>query len=97
MYTYWQSCVDFRTPLGITCLSKMIDDGFEITRKAFLKHVNNESLRMVEEGLGYSKHPSQGLTMAGDYHVTYYQGLFNGQRVYYFVQSAIEYIFTKEP
>jgi len=74
-------------------LCDMIDSGVEITRKTFLKHVDKMSLGDIEEGLGYVAHPSMGLHMASDHHVTYYRGVLHGERVYYFVQSAIEYVF----
>jgi GNAT superfamily N-acetyltransferase len=71
----------------------MVDASTDVTRKTFLKHVDRESLREVEKSLGYFEHPSQGLTMAGDWHVSYHRGYFIGKPVYYFVHSAIEYIF----
>jgi hypothetical protein len=57
--------------------------------------VGREQLSLLEEFLGYYKHPQQGLTMAGDWHVGYYQSKLNGETVYYFDHSRIEYVFTK--
>jgi len=71
----------------------MIDDAIEITRKTFLKHVDRNSLKDTEISLGYEQHPRQGLTMAGDYYVSYHRSLLHNKRVYYFEHSAIEYVF----
>lgn len=72
----------------------MIADSIEVSRKTFLKHVDKEQLQDLEQTLGYDRHPKQGLTMAGDWHVSYHRSKLNGQRVYFFVHSAIEYVFV---
>jgi hypothetical protein len=64
-----------------------------IARRTFLKHVNREQLREWERRLGYADHASMGLTMAGDYHVTYYKSRFNGRRCVGFDWSRIDHIF----
>jgi GNAT superfamily N-acetyltransferase len=91
------SCVGWsgRSPTGDAGgdIQKMVEGATDVTRKTFLKHVDRENLREVEQSLGYFDHPSQGLTMAGDYYVSYHRGYFLGKPVYYFVHSAIEYIF----
>lgn len=74
-------------------LRDLIDEAHEVTRSTFLKHVDREDLKNLELELGYSLHPSQGLTMAGDYHVRYYRSKLHGERVYFFTHSAIEYVF----
>lgn len=96
MRSYYRNCVnwpkwDVFKPGG---LSDMIDDATTITRRTFLKHVDREDLRNLEAGLGYPGHPSQGLTMAADWSVTYHRSKLHGRRVYFFCQSAIEYVFT---
>ena len=90
---YLRNCVSWPED-DIDNLSKMIDDATDITRSTFLKHVNRASLKEIEQMLGYSEHPSQGLTMAGDWHVSYHRSKLNGKRVYYFRHSAIEYVFS---
>lgn len=75
-------------------LSDMIDRALDITRSTFLKHVNRESLHELETNLGYDKHPKQGLTMAGDYHVSYHRSKLHGETVYFLKHSAIEYVFA---
>ena len=76
-------------------LSEMVDDAITISRDAFLYHVDRSDLFNLEKALGYEYHPSRGLTMAGDYHVSYHRSKLHGKRVYYFRHSAIEYVFTQ--
>jgi len=71
----------------------MIDESRDISRRTFLQHVDRENLREVELRLGYSDHPSHGLTMAGDYHVSYSKSVYRGRPCVYFTWSAIEHIF----
>jgi hypothetical protein len=72
----------------------MIEGNITISRKTFLKKVDREELRILENALGYFDHPSKGLTMAGDYAVTYHRSKLHNQTVYYFRHSAIEYVFV---
>jgi len=94
MYKFYSDCVGWPEradePGG---LSDMIDNAIDITRSTFLKYADASELAYV---LGYCKHPSQGLTMAGDWHVSYHRSKLHGKRVYYFTHSAIEYVFTNE-
>jgi hypothetical protein len=96
-YTYYNNCVnwpkhDVTTPGG---LSDMIYHAIEISRQSFKKHVSKGQLDGLANFLGYAKHPKQGLTMAGDPHITYHRSKLHGQRVYYLRHSAIEYVFTR--
>jgi hypothetical protein len=95
------SCVGWsgrgRNPNPGADIQRMVDGARDISRTTFLKHVNRENLREIEAMLCYSEHPSQGLTMAGDWHVSYHRGKFCGMPVYYFVWSAIEHIFMRIP
>lgn len=98
MYRFYCDCVswpgnDVRTEGG---LSDLINDRVEITRKTFLQYANRDDLQQLEEGLSYSRHPKQGLTMAGDQYVEYFRSKLHGKRVYGFRHSAIEYVFTLE-
>jgi hypothetical protein len=87
------SCVGVE-PDKVHLLNKMIENGKQITRRTFLKHVDRFELRVVERELGYEDHPRRGLTMAGDWHVAYFKGHWDGRPCIYFVWSAIEYIFV---
>jgi hypothetical protein len=71
----------------------MISEALTVSRRTFLRHVNQEDLRRLEHAMGYAKHPRQGLTMAGDWHVRYARSKLHGRRVYFFIYSAIEYVF----
>jgi hypothetical protein len=96
MYSFYCDCVSWPQP-DVFCpggLCDLIDQGTQISRRAFLQHVAREELQKLEDSLGYFRHPSQGLTMAGDYHVEYFRSKLHGKRVYGFRHSAIEYVFT---
>ena len=96
-YRYWRCCVNFPTQgPEYDALVAMIDDNIMITRRTFRKHVDTESLAETEQNLGYELHPAKGMTMAGDWHVSYHCSKYKGKTVYYFRHSAIEYIFVPE-
>jgi hypothetical protein len=96
-YIYWRSCTGFPVcGREYEALVDMIDRNIQITRRTFLKHVSREDLDLSSDCLGYAKHPSQGLTMAGDWHISYHRSKYMGKTVYYFRHSAIEYIFVVE-
>lgn len=94
-YHFFSSCVGWE-PSDVDNeggLISLIDDRIEITRETFLKHVDSETLADMAEGMGYARHPKQGLTMAGDFHIEYFRSKHHGERVYGFRHSAIEYVF----
>jgi hypothetical protein len=92
-YTYFGNCAEWLRK-DVPHLTEMVDSATDITRKTFLAHVDRDDLRQVELGLGYDAHPKQGLTMAGDYHVSYHRSKYKGKRCYFFKWSGIEYVFT---
>lgn len=94
-FTYYNNCVNWPHK-DVDGLSDMIDAARDITRKTFLKHVNARSRGDIEGMLGYAPHdPRAVLTMARDWAVSYHKSKLHGKTVYFFVQSAIEYVFTK--
>jgi len=94
-YSYYNNCVNW--PKGdIDGLHEIVDNSQTITRKTFLKHVNYKELKHIEKGLGYSLKSNHGLTMAGDWCVSYHKSILHGKTVYFFCYSSIEYIFVKE-
>jgi hypothetical protein len=98
MYVYYRCCVSW-PPDDVHAkggLCDMINEATDISRRTFLKHVQDKSLRETEEQLNYAAHPKQGLTMAGDYHVSYHRSKLHGERVYFFKHSAIEYVFVAQ-
>lgn len=94
-YRYLRSCVDWPES-DVHCpggLRDMIEGATDITRQTFLSRVDRTDLRHLEAMLGYDDHPARGLTMAGDWHVSYHRSRLRGRRVYFFKHSAIEYVF----
>jgi hypothetical protein len=83
------NCINSTAPWIID----MVDGAIDITRRTFLQHVDRDDLAAMESALGYADHPSRGLTMAADWHVSYHRSKYRGRRCYYFRHSAIEYIF----
>ncbi len=94
-YKFYCNCVCWNSK-DIDGLSEMIDNSIDITRKTFLKHVDREQLYNFESQLGYERFARRGLTMADDYTVSYHRSTLHGKTVYYFRQSAIEYVFVGE-
>jgi len=76
-----------------SAISDMVDNAIDVSRKTFLKHVDRDDLAAMEAAMGYADHPSRGLTMAADWHVSYHRSKYRGRRCYYFCHSCIEYIF----
>ena len=87
-YTYYNNCVNWPRR-DVENLSDMIDNAIDISRRTFLKHIDRGDLTVFESTLCYAGHPKQGLTMAGDYHVSYHRSKLHGKRVYYFRHSAM--------
>lgn len=90
-FVYLINCLGYSSATAGQDIQEMINGSCQVTRKTFLRHVH---LGLVLEALGYVKHPSQGLTMAGDAHISYHKGTFAGIPAYYLTWSAIEYIFV---
>ncbi len=93
-YDYYKNCVA-HGDVDVDWLNEAIDGNIQVSRCCFLQHVNREDLRISEEQLGYESHPSRGLTMAGDWHISYHRSKYDGRRCYYFRHSGIEFIFLK--
>lgn len=74
-------------------IQDMVVAAKQITRQTFLGYVDRHDLRQQELELSYQLHPRSGLTMAGDWHVSYYRSEYKGRPCVYFRHSAIEYIF----
>ena len=86
---YYGNCVNFPDPTPD--LVAMVESGVRITRRTFLRYVNKNNLKAVENELGY---PMGDLTMAGDWCVSYYKGTLCGKQVVWFNYSSIEYVFV---
>lgn len=97
-FTYYNNCVNWKRS-DVHCEGGLVDmtqSDITITRRTFLRHVNRQNLQELEADLGYAAHPSQGLTMAADWSVSYHRSKLHGKTVYYFCYSSIEYVFTKK-
>ena len=92
MYHYANSCVT-TAPDDVPSLIDMINNERRVSRRTFLQHVDREEMADIEKQLGYESHSKQGLTMAGDWAVSYHRSKWKGKRCYYFRWSAIEYYF----
>ena len=89
---FYHTCVDIPED-QVSALTVLVETARPIQRRTFLRHVYSADMAGVETGLGYVRRPQHGLTMARDWHVAYRKGRFLGQRCYFFVHSAIEYLF----
>lgn len=92
-YRYEGRCVE----LNGQDIIDMTEQAIEITRKTFGTNIGRENYRMLSDGLGYSRHHTQGLTLSKDYHVRYYRSVYRDQPCYYMVHSHIEHVFVKQP
>lgn len=70
-------------------LFHICDNHITITRRTFLKHVDQEDLRELEKGLGYNRL----FHMTSDWHVSYHRSRYRGKWIYFFQHSSIEYVF----
>jgi len=85
-FTYETCCVNSDGP----SITAMVDAAREIKLGTFRRHC--ESSRLESE-LGYCR---GGLSLARDWHVTFYKSRFRGRPCYYLRHSAIEYVFTEQ-
>ena len=90
---YLTDCVGCPGPNAGEAIQAMVDTATDITRQTFRRHVNRSDLRDLEKEMSYERYPGRGLTMAGDWHVSYHKSTFRDAPVVYFRHSAIEYIF----
>lgn len=91
VFRFETNCVNSTCKL----ITDMVEQEKPVGRATFLKHVDRDELREIEAGLSYEQHPSRGLTMAGDWHVSYHKSHYDGKPCYYFRHSAIEWIFVE--
>lgn len=88
--TYGNNCVNWPRAY-VADLTELCDTARQIDRRTFMRRVDHGDLSALEFGFGYSRH---GLRMHQDACVTYWSGKLWGQRVYFFIWSAIEYVFA---
>ena len=84
---------DCRNPSSIRELTAIIDSGREIKLSTFKKAIGIESFYELALNLGYSK----DFPLEEDSYVSYYSSKdLKGNKVYYMVHSAIEYVFKNK-
>lgn len=94
---FFNSCVnwpesDVHAPGG---LCDMIASAIQITRRTFLRNVDQQDEAELEKAFGYAPHDkTSSLTMARDWAVSYHRSKLHGKVVYYIRHSAIEYVFA---
>ena len=72
-------------------INRMKDEARQVTRKTFMRYACREDRESIERELGYKRGE---LTMAADWHVSYYRSRYMDRPCVYFCWSAIEHIFT---
>ena len=71
-------------------ISDMTDKSVDISRRTFIKYVNQEDRQELERSLGYGR----DFPISGDWHVSYSKSEYRGSPCVYLTWSAIEHIFT---
>lgn len=71
-------------------INEMVDDELEISLKTFLKHVDTDDLYSV---LPYERDSRKGMTLKEDWAISFHRSKYRGERCYFVIWSAIEYIF----
>jgi hypothetical protein len=71
-------------------ITEMCDQSISITYRTFISKLSPAARKEIKGMLGYER---QGLTLKGDWHVSYHRSKYQGKRCYYLVHSAIEYVF----
>ena len=83
---FFASCVDFGSynQRAVDALEKAVDDAIDISAKTFFQHVSFPEIRDM---LGYASHPSRGLTLSQDWHISYQRTKLVGFRSYLLCHS----------
>ena len=94
---FYTTCVNCPGPDPGEAIRAMQDSSKSVTRRTFQAHVDRSNLVECERSLGYDTGTERGgLRMSNDWHVDYRRGTFRGQSCWFFVHSAIEWIFLEE-
>jgi hypothetical protein len=89
-FQYLECCVnsDAESIDGLT------ESAIPITLSTMRRHCD---ITELEKNLSYNVGGQRGgLRLKDDWHVSYYKGVYRGQKCYFLVHSAIEYIFTEQ-
>jgi hypothetical protein len=73
---------------------EMLDKGRDISFETFARHVD---WKPIAQDMGYATGAQKGgLRLDKDHHVRFKTSDLNGEKVYYMVHSAIEYVFRSQ-
>ncbi len=84
-YHYATNCVN----AGEVDILEMVEKARAISYTTFSR--NCSGLREFARDMGYDR---MGLTLKGDWHISYYKSTYQGKPCYYLVHSCIEYIWV---
>lgn len=89
-YVFWGTCVDSVGDL----IDEMVDDDIsrEVTYNTMLQNCDGMLERAMDLGYERSSRCGSGLTLKGDWHVSYHKSFYCGAPCYYFDYSGIEQI-----
>ena len=87
MYIFETDCISSSYEL----INSMKGQATAISRDDFVTEVDSRFLAQLEKILGYD----ESLQMKDDWHVSYFESIYNNKSCFYFSHSAIEYIFTE--
>jgi hypothetical protein len=91
-YHYFKSCVDHAPP-EVAALNAMIEAETDITLRTMRGHCAGLAEWAADHG--YEANKRHGLTLAGDWHVSYHRSTYGGKRCYFLRWSAIEFIWCQ--
>ena len=86
VYEYRTNCVS----AAARDIDAMCDGSREVSYRTFIKHCPD-----AREVLGYTR--GSGVTLSGDWAVSFYRSTFKGTPCFYACHSSIEYIWVKVP
>jgi hypothetical protein len=92
-FELWKSCPQLVDD-ELDAHRQMIADARDVTYRTFRRAV--QGLDEWAAGVGYDPpHTKVGLPLARDWHVAYFRSHWNGQRCYFLVWSAFEFIWLE--
>ena len=88
-------CIDLQDDREVDALQTMTAEAKEISFETFSRAVDWKPLA---RSMGYAIEKGEpGLRLENDRCTTFYSSRWNGERVYYMVHSAIEFVFRVQP
>jgi len=81
------------SPDNIKELYAITDDYSDITYETFRKNIDTDDFDSICYELSYAVGNEKGLHIKDDWSVSFHKSKYKGKIVYFFRQSAIEYVF----